>query len=651
MFYYISFRLPESMPNLPIEAGYLRLFTLILMSLSVGLAVLIIAEVAFKPAVAGIKKPPRRLKPFSKLKPTPQPEVKPVARGWTVSFIAKHPRLQRLAIRMGLSMTEDALKTGVALSPYALAARYLFFALASFAVLIPASILLYAAAHPDLFPGFPLKVPLPQFLAEPFMLLAAPLAAALILLFYPRLKLKNMVGERKRAYEDEIPFFTIYASILQNVGIDLYHSMLKVIGRKTFKNVEKDALMAKRNVEFFFRSPVEALEEIGRMHPNEKMKTLLLGYTSEWRSGGDMARYLEAKAKDYLTDMKFRWERYAERVGDIGEAMVAIFFIFPLVSLMSVFLLPGESAVMIAYMLSAIIPFLMFIVVTLIHVIQPKTYDALGTKPYLSMVAAAAAFAIAFYTGTPIWLCAVVAGIGGTVLYGATIKLQMREVNMLEGALPQFLRDITEYKKMGYDINRALLKITEENTYNPVFNSLLNYVARQLQLGVRMVEVEVPVRSWLTRMVFFLLAEIVDSGGGTPSCLESLTDFVNTTVRVKKEGKARMSLYRILSAATPIGLSLVTAMMVGLFATFAATLGPGTETGFGFSFTMPPEFTEICYMLVIISSACIAVISAKATELTSKSTLWLALNLALAAVSIATSGYVVDLLLKTALTI
>jgi len=44
-----------------------------------------------------------------------------------------------------------------------------------------------------------------------------------------------------------------------------------------------------------------------------------------------------------------------------------------------------------------------------------------------------------------------------------------------------------------------------------------------------------------------------------------------------------------------------------------------------------------------------ALLSAKATELTSKNTLLIAVNLALAAISIATSGYVVNLLLKTAI--
>jgi len=160
-------------------------------------------------------------------------------------------------------------------------------------------------------------------------------------------------------------------------------------------------------------------------------------------------------------------------------------------------------------------------------------------------------------------------------------------------------------------------------------------------------EVQVPSRSWLTRMSFFLLSQVVESGGGTAKCLESLTNFVNQVVRVKAETKASMRLYQLLSLFTPIALSFITALMFTLLTAFSATLLSGAEAGMlGEIAQIPQALVDQCYMLVIASSVCVALLSAKAVDLTAKNTLWITVNLAIAAGGIAFSTQIAGLLFK-----
>ena len=225
--------------------------------------------------------------------------------------------------------------------------------------------------------------------------------------------------------------------------------------------------------------------------------------------------------------------------------------------------------------------------------------------------------------------------------------LQIREINSIEKALPQFLRDVTEFRKMGYDITKAIIRIAEENTYNPIFDSILDAVAKQLSLGVRMSEVSVPTRSWLARMCFFLLAQVVESGGGTAKCLETLTNFTNHVVRIKRETRASMRLYQFLSLFTPIGLSFITALMFTLLSAFSATLITGAEASLlGEIARIPQALIEQCYLLVMVASVCVAMLSAKAVDLTAKNTLWITVNLAIAAGGIAFSSQIASLLFK-----
>ena len=631
VFFHVIFNLPMEYFPSPLQATYSKMLAALLLGLSTSLIIfLAIHIVIVEPRLIRALPPEvrRRLARPSAPAP-PKPRVKPIRGEAIVTFVSRRRRLRSLAQKMSLGLAGDVLEAGVAVSPYRFAARHLFIALIAFFISVPLAAALALLIHP-------------AFLAV--------MAAPAIPLSYPKLRLRSAVGDRRRALEDEVPFFTVYAGILQSVGISLYNSFLSVIGRGVFREIEKDALMIKRNVDFFFRSPVESLEEVGRMHPNEKMRTLLLGYTSEYRSGGDVASYLEAKADDYLNDMSFRWRSYAERAADIGETVISLMFVFPMMILMSAFIFPGQAITMTSLVLAVILPLLTSVVFGATHAMQPKTYNIMGGDLRLSAASGAAAFTAALLLKAPVWLCIATSLSAAAAIYGSAVHLQGREIGSLEKALPQFLRDITEYKKMGYDINRAIVRVSEENTYNPAFDLLLNSVARQVDLGVRLSEVEVPSRSWLVRMAFFLLSQVVESGGGTARCLETLTNFVNQVTRVKRQTRQSMRLYQMLSIFTPIGLSFVTALMFTLLTAFTTTLTPGVEAGLLGEITeVPQALMDTAYLLVVASSICVSLLSTKAVNLTAKNTLWITMNLAIAALGISFSSQMASLMMKITL--
>jgi flagellar protein FlaJ len=615
----ITFSVPLEQFLSPIQATYGRLFSAILLGAGISLAIFIIIDAIF------VWPHENTIKPIV-MKPT-KPHVRPLSEAHAVALVSRFKLLRKLSERSSPSIAKDVVKANETVSPYRLAAKSLFYALIALFICTPIAIYLAVFISPG-------------FLA--FMALPA------IPLTYFRLKLKSATGDRRRAVDDELPFFAMYASILQSVGVNLYNALLQSIGKSVFKQVEKDALIAKRNVEFFFRSPVEALEEAGKMHPNERMKNLLLGYTSEWRSGGDLARYLEAKADDCLKDMNFKWKNYADKASDLGETTVSLLFVLPMMILMSAFIFPSQAMTMVGATTSIAIPLMTVAVFGLVNASQPKTYDVLKGDLKLSIIAGAVTLASTVLLGTSLWLCFAATLAAASTFYGASVFLQLRENGMLEKMLPQFLRDVTEFRKMGYDISKAIMKISEENTYNTVFNNLLQAVARQMKLGVRIAEVEVPTRSWLTRISFFLLTEILESGGGTASSMEKLTDFVSQVVRTKRETSASMRLYQALSIFTPVGLSLITALMFTLITAFSAAVTPGAPISFLGSIAQVPQgLVDMSYLLVLSSSACIALLTAKTVDLTAKNTLWITVNMALAAGSIVFSVQIAAALINS----
>jgi len=543
-----------------------------------------------------------------------RPTVARIRESYSTKFISSHRRLADAAQGGAIGLRKDITEAGIAASPYELVSRSIFFALVAAFIAIPGSIVLTVVLRSPLFLGIAV-VPA-------------------IILAFPRVRLKSLRGDRNRRLEDEMPFFVTYAAIMQMVGLSLYNSFMNIIGRGAFRQIEQDALLIKRDAIFFEEDPVSALEAIGRTHPNEKMKTLLLGYTSVWRSGGDMTSYLEAKASDYLHDMRFRWQKYANSTSDIGEMMVSLFFVLPILILTAMFVMPSAMASMMSLLTIVVIPTLITATLMAVSAAQPKTGDEISGNWKGAVVAGGLAGLVTLPLDQP-WVSLAAAVIGATALYGLSVTLQLKEIRMVEGALPQFVRDLTEYMKMGYDMQKALAKIAKENRYNRLFDAYVRAVVRHLDLGLSMGEIRITLRSSLANTVFFLLSEVLESGGGSPAALEGLSNFINEVNRIKSETKTLMRMYDVLTYATPLGLAFAMTIMTVLLTSFSSTLGTSAAAMGGlFSGTISPAAVQISDLLVVIASAGVAVIGGKAIDFTSKSTLRVAVNVALAAVSI-----------------
>jgi pilus assembly protein TadC len=146
-------------------------------------------------------------------------------------------------------MAENFLRAGIIGSPYIYVSKYLFLTFVSMFIALPIAIILAILIHP-------------VFLS----LVSIPA----ILFYIPRMRIKNKTGNRRREIEDEISFFTIYASIMQSASLSLYNSFVTIINKNIFKRLEHEALLIKRNVEFLYRDQITSLEEIARTHPSKK---------------------------------------------------------------------------------------------------------------------------------------------------------------------------------------------------------------------------------------------------------------------------------------------------------------------------------------------------------------------------------------------
>ena len=470
------------------------------------------------------------------------------------------------------------------------------------------------------------------------ILFLALLLIPLGFLAYPTIKLKASTSERKAVIEEELAFFTVYASIMQSVGRSLYNSILDVTGNRIFPTLEKEERMIHRNVHVFAWDQLTALNEQALTHPNYNFKNFLLGYVSIHKSGGSLAQYMERKSEEFFNSIKFKFSKYASQAGTISESMLILLSILPILLVTSSFLMGAESINLLMSVSFVLVPVITMFMIILVHHTQPKVRDEVDFSNY-SLVGAAIAIMVAIILQAELWLIAVIG-----VLAGAAVNLfftinQFREIRLTEAAMPDFFRDMTEFRKIGVPIPNSIARISRERKYNSYFDSIILHISSQLAFGHKLSDVieSIKIRSWIAKSSFFTLGKISDSGGGTPETLEYVTNFTTKINEAKKEMLGSIQIFSYMAYASPLMMVWMTKGMKDVM----DQMGPGVQHLVGNEniLSASPEFLGMIDLLTAISALCIGLIMSKVSNFTMKNTLGIVITALITLVSVAFAPY------------
>ncbi len=533
----------------------------------------------------------------------------------------KSPVISKLSSRIFRGARTDILTAGITETPsmfYYKWATYFLYALAGS---LPTAFVLAFVLKSE----FPLLIALTPF----------------FVLFGPQFQIRSSRGDRKRAIDDELPFFALYSAVLADAGISLYSAFKRLVGEGIFRQIEKDASYLVRAVEFMGQDQITAMDELARTHPSKQMSDMLFGYTSEIRSGGDVAGYLSDKADELLQWLEFRFEKYGDSVSDIGEMMTAMFFILPTLVLAMAFVSPSVAVSVVWMMNALVIPIVGVAMIFQIRSMQPKSLDIFKGDLKAGIAAGAVSAIALFLLKAPYWALIASGAVAGTMAYSVNVFFQKRVADEEEASLEGFVRDLAEYRKAGYTITRAIERLSQEGKYARSFVETLRRIAARLQLGMRLSELRAG-NSWIGRQVFFLLGQIEDTGGGSARELEAVHRFVERYTFAKRTVKSRMRIYQMLSIFTPVGLALlifVMASMVSMmkFLPFSLPTGGlqlGAVSSSSSGVVIPPALFQASYIMVIISSIFMSLSAIEARDFTIKNMWMVAFTVLLASLAI-----------------
>ena len=410
------------------------------------------------------------------------------------------------------------------------------------------------------------------------LLLVTLAAAPIIPASTYMLSWSNRVGERKERTDWELPFFTVYATILAHCGLTLYASMrlLAKTGRRLFHQITKEAESVERLTELTGRGVIESLEIHASNHPHEGLQSLVYSVTSVWRMGGDIVSTLEDRATEFLKSLEERYDSYATLVSAVMEAFIILLLLLPMGLVLTAVTSPGHSASIIASMTVGVIPTTGILMYFFVRSKSPKHLDDIRARPVDAAFAAAMAAAtlppLIVVNAPQTLLFTIPAAAFSTGLY-IRMRPLIAELRECDTEARRWLKDVTEFRRLGNPPATAVMK-TANHRYKPRFMKILESIIARMNMGLTIWEAGAGVvKSWLLRVSLFLLHSINMSGGGSPFLMEKLVELLRSYNLAREKASGRLSPFKYLAFSMPfitaltIGMVLPIANLGGLFQT------------------------------------------------------------------------------------
>jgi len=461
---------------------------------------------------------------------------------------------------------------------------------------------------------------------------AAVIAAAMAPLLLPLaeyLRYKSAISGRQKRLDIEYPFFMALSAIIARCGGSLYMAFkliknVKDIFPQTSKEaeeVERKAILARMGV-------LRAMEGHAQGIPHRAFSMSILTTTSVWRSGGDVATTLESLSADALSYLSRKFQKYADDMAIFAEVMFIMLVLLPMGVAISGIADPSMAATIGLLMTGFVAPILGLVAYVIITSMAPTInnfFEIKAEKIMLVVLAAVSASLALTITASlmgvmvPLTVAISIAVASSSIALHLMMREQVREVEDTEMELRRYLRTVVEYRKLGLVMGEALRRASAER-YRQGFMKFIKAVSSRLAMGLGIYRAAAAARSWIARMIFWLLDVVDKFGGASPQLLEKILDLLGRYSEARDTVKARTKIFVYLNYSCPFLLSSILAFLlpvlelgVSLSPAFSPQLGAAQL--FGQPSIQVEPLADMIFLMLLIPSIFLAFSTSKGVEL------------------------------------
>ena len=439
---------------------------------------------------------------------------------------------------------------------------------------------------------------------NPIILLPISLGIPLLIIFFSAMLPKMKASNRMSALGIEIPYASMYISVMVSGGLSPFESFLRMRKMELLPSMKDEVNRIETIVMSTGVDPVSAMEQAAKVVEIKDYKELLLGYASSVRTGGDTLHYLFNQTHNMFRNLTIMVKGKGETAAMLMEAYTIIgilgvlgiflvfvvgmslptagvsispmqFFLFSFVvmpALSFLFIFAGDMS-QFNYPVSNWKPYYSLLVTIPLgallatQIVLPFFSDAFLVIPVLKNIIINIREALNFAEGTE-------AAIGVTITlifvavpgWIADYYTAGRDGSLQDG-ITQFLRDLVEVRKSGLSPEKSIEALSPRDYKG--FSRYLKDISTKINWGypLRQIyeEFAAKVTNWLALVNIYLLIDTMEVGGGTEQSIESLAEFSESSKQLEAEKRAVLMPLVIVPYIGAALLTGTTVLFLGFF--------------------------------------------------------------------------------------
>lgn len=433
-----------------------------------------------------------------------------------------------------------------------------------------------------------------------------PISALLpiVIIVFGMLLPKMFASSRMSNLKIEIPYASMYISVMVSGGLSPFESFLRMRHMDLLPNMQDEVSRIETIVMSTGVDPVTAMEQAAKAVELKDYNELLLGYASSVRTGGDTLHYLFNQTHGMFR----RLSTTVKAKGESAAMLMETYTIIGILGVLGIFLIfvVGLSLPTAGVSISEYQFFLFsFIIMPCISMLfifagdmSQFNYPISNWKPYyvlavmipiglgLGSQIVMPAFSPNFLVFPPlfdfvVWVRKLFNFAEGTE---ASLGLAMtlifisipvyisdhltagRSSSLMDG-ITQFMRDLVEVRKSGLSPEKSIDALSAREYKG--FSRYLQDISTKINWGypLRQIyqEFAAKVKNWIALVNLYLLIDTIEVGGGTEKSIECLAEFSESTKQLEAEKRAVLLPLLIVPYIGAALLTGTTVMFLGFF--------------------------------------------------------------------------------------
>jgi len=387
--------------------------------------------------------------------------------------------------------------------------------------------------------------------------------------------------------EYELPFAVMLFTLMAASGIALYDCWKRMRKVELLPRFQKEADDVIRQVEVLGYDPLTVMYKKAEQTKSKSYRDFLAGYVSSVKSGGNVLNFLKSKLRSIFEGQSASATRAIEKLGTLVEAYAVLLIVVLCMYILYIVIASTALLELIARTTTPSSPYLTYILIFFGMPILSLMFIALTSKVRKSNLlsidevykSATALIVTVLATLLAIMLTPQLNFIGQSIGWPLLVTLGLLVVSIppaiiyhkiatvnaaAEEAMPSFIRDVTEARKIGLPPEKSIIHATKRKGYGK-FTELLTLVRSQIEWGVslrRILEnIKQKIRSWPVLVHFFILVETVESGGASTTALDILSEYSEKIRDIEANKRSILKPYILLAFIWSVLIALTTTIV------------------------------------------------------------------------------------------